>query len=338
MAFIQIDKKHFFNNLDIIASKTKTKDKIALVLKDNAYGHGLELMATLAKEYGITKAVVQTAQEAETIAKYFEYVLALAPLPKEPHPKVCYTINDYETIQNFPKGCRVELKVDSGMHRNGVSAQDLAKSFEAIKKRGLLLEGVFTHHRSADILSSEWFWQKQNFAKIKSEARELAQRFGFAPLRFHSANSAALLRENNFDEDMARVGVAAYGCLELPEPLAVDGFKPVLSLYAKRNSKRILKAGQRVGYGGRFTSAQECVVSNYDLGYGDGLFRLLSNNYTTPEGKKLVGTISMDNSSFLSDTEELLIFNDAREIAKVVTTIGYEVLTALKPEIQRVVV
>jgi alanine racemase len=53
MAFIKINKQNFYHNLNQIALKTGSVDKIAIVLKDNAYGHGLELMAKLASEFGI---------------------------------------------------------------------------------------------------------------------------------------------------------------------------------------------------------------------------------------------------------------------------------------------
>ena len=55
MAYIILNKNNFFNNLDIIAKRTKSVDKIALVLKDNAYGHGLVEVAAMAHEYGIKK-------------------------------------------------------------------------------------------------------------------------------------------------------------------------------------------------------------------------------------------------------------------------------------------
>ena len=41
MSYIELNRSSFFNNLDIIAQKTADTAKIALVLKDNAYGHGL---------------------------------------------------------------------------------------------------------------------------------------------------------------------------------------------------------------------------------------------------------------------------------------------------------
>jgi alanine racemase len=96
-----------------------------------------------------------------------------------------------------------------------------------------------------------------------------------------------------------------------------------------------LKKGQSVGYGATYTADEDSVITNYDFGYGDGFLRICSNNYTNPDGKKLVGRISMDNSSFLSCDDEILIFDDASKVAESAKTISYEVLTSLKPELRR---
>jgi len=334
MPYITLNKNNFFNNLDIIAKKTKDIDKIALVLKDNAYGHGIIEIAQMAQEYGIKRAVVQNSQEAKEIAEYFEYVLVLADYSYEKSPKIRYTINDINMISCFAKGTKVELKVDTGMHRNGIAVDELYTAFARIKEHELELEAIFTHHRSADELTSEWYWQNNIFKKVKRHAKELIEEFGFDKLRFHSANSSALFRAENFDEDMVRIGIAAYGCMELPT-IKNDIFKPVLSLYAKKISSRYLKHGDRVGYGGTYKIDKISKVSNYDFGYGSGFLRSSSSHYTTPNGSELIGRISMDNSSFLGDDEELLIFEDARVAASFAQTISYEVLTSLKAEIKR---
>lgn len=333
MAYIILNKNSFFNNLDIISKRTKSKDKIAIVLKDNAYGHGLLEMAKMSKEYGIKKAVVRSCEDAKRVEDFFEYILVLGEIPNSASKKVRYTINSLDSIDNFPKNSLVELKVDSGMHRNGVLPSELREAFLRIKQAGLILEGVFTHHRSADELTSEWFWQNDNFKRVKEEAKTLAEEFGFAPLRFHSANSASLFRCESFDEDMARVGIASYGCLD-----GNDELKPVLSLYAKKISTRELRESQRVGYSGRFAAERDSIVSNYDFGYGDGFLRCASNKYIAPNGERQVGTISMDNSSFIAKTDEILIFKDARVAAKQAQTISYEVLTSLKSYIKREIV
>lgn len=338
MPYITINKKNFFNNLDIIKKQTKSIDKIALVLKDNAYGHGLLEIATLAKEYGIKKAVVRTYEEALHVESFFDYILILADFPKKDNDKFRYTINDINAINRFEKHTKVELKVDTIMRRNGISTSKLKEVFKSIKNANLLLEGVFTHHRSADELSSEWFVQNDIFKTIKKESIKLASEFGMPKLKFHSANSASLFRYQNFDEDMTRVGIAAYGCMNLPDALHVEGFSPVLSLYANKISSRELKKGESVGYGATYTAKEDTIVSNYDFGYGDGFLRACSNNYTTPNNEDLVGRISMDNSSFLSSKNEILIFNDASKISPSANTISYEILTSLKPNIKRIYV
>ncbi|MEA2091450.1 MAG: alanine racemase, partial [Campylobacterota bacterium] len=162
MAYITLNKNSFFNNLNIIASHTKSKDKIAVVLKDNAYGHGLLEMASMACEYGIKKAVVRTQDEAKIVEEFFEYILVLDEVPKKTSSKIRYTINDINSISRFPKDTLVELKIDTGMHRNGIAMNELHDAFIQIKEAGLVLEAVFTHHRSADELTSEWFWQNDN--------------------------------------------------------------------------------------------------------------------------------------------------------------------------------
>ena len=60
--------------------------------------------------------------------------------------------------------------------------------------------------------------------------------------------------------------------------------------------------------------------------------------FSTPNNEKLVGRISMDNSSFISKEDEIVIFDDARDIAKYAKTISYEILTSLKPHIKREIV
>lgn len=330
MSLITLNKNNFFYNLDLIKSKTKTKEKIALVLKDNAYGHGICEMAKLAKEYGVTKAVVRSNAEAKKIEEFFDYVLVLADIPKVPSAKIRYTINDMSRVGEYPKDTLVELKVNTAMNRNGVSPDELNAALSSIVTQGLKLEAIFTHHSCADELNANYERQVENFETIKKSAP--------SNLRFHSCNSAALFRAENFDEDMARVGIAAYGCLEMPASLCDVAFKPVLSFYADKISQRELQKGDSVGYGATFVAKTNSVVSNYDFGYGDGFLRACSNSYETPNATKIAGRISMDNSSFLSDEDNLLIFNDAREVAKYAKTISYEVLTSLKENLERKVV
>jgi alanine racemase len=221
------------------------------------------------------------------------------------------------------------------MHRNGIALDELDEVLVLIKERGLNLTGVMTHFRSADELSSELFWQQKRFEAVK----EKVKKYGFTNVRFHSHNSAAILRTKSFDEDLVRVGIGAYGYNELSFPFDKVELKPVMTLYAKKVSSRVLKASERIGYGGDFTVPKEMLVSTYDLGYGDGWCRGDSTQpYVTSEGLPILGRVSMDFVILASDKDEVCVMNDAQVAAKQFGTISYEITTALSTDIPKEVI
>ncbi len=334
MAFIKINKQNFFHNLNQIALQTASSDKIAIVLKDNAYGHGLLLMAELAAEYGIKHAVVRNSTEAKDIETLFETILILGDVAKC-HPKYYYALNTLEDIRRAEKGAQVELKVDTGMHRNGIGMDEVETALAEIKKQGLKLVGLMTHYRSADVLSSECFWQKKQFESVQNKVKKA----GYINVRVHSHNSAAILRTKTFSEDIVRVGIAAYGYNELTIPFDCIALKPVVSLHAKQVSTRTLKKGECIGYGADFRASEAMTVSTYDLGYGDGWLRGNADTpFMTAETLPILGRVSMDFISLECEKEEICMMDDAQDAARQLGTISYEITTALHGDIERRVV
>jgi len=331
MAFIKINKQNFYHNLNQITLQTGSVEKVAIVLKDNAYGHGLVLMAELASAFGIKHAVVRNTTEAQQIEDLFDTILVLGDNIIK-HKKYSYTINSLDDIKKAQIGANVELKVDTGMHRNGISMHALEEALVSIKKQGLNLVGLMTHYRSADDFSSELFWQQKNFELVKEKVKNA----DFTNVRIHSHNSAALLRSKNFTEDLVRVGIAAYGYNELPTVFDKSVLKPVLSLHANRISTRILKEGECVGYGGDYIADKNMTISTYDLGYGDGWCRgNVNNSFITAEKLPILGRVSMDFISMASDKNEICIMHNAQDAARQLGTISYEVITALHTNIER---
>jgi len=340
LARILLNKSNFFHNLKIIEKLVGDKNKIAIVLKDNAYGHGLLEIAKISNEFGIKKAVVRYLYEAKQIENFFDDILVLSDINQTTYSHAFHiTINSLQDIEKIPSNTKVHLKVDTGMHRNGISQNELEEAIDGICRKKLILTGVFTHHRSADKLSSEYFWQKSQFMGLKKEVKKLCEKL-FLPLpSFHSTNSAALFRDNNFDDDFTRIGIAAYGYIDNEKPLKIPKLKPVLSLWSNKISTRTLKKGQRIGYGGTYMAKQDMTVSTYDLGYGDGFFRINENqDFATPDGYELLGRVSMDNISLHTDKDEVCIFKDVKYLASLHNTISYEILTSLSPTLQRKIV
>ena len=335
MGYITLRKKNLFFNLKAIEKKCKSKEKIAVVLKDNAYGHGLVEIATMCKEFGITKAVVRNRNEAEKIKSLFKYILILNGTVQKDNFN--YAINSILALKKSPSYCNIELKIDTGMHRNGISLQDIEKAVEIVFKKRLNLKGVFTHYRSAELLSSELFWQKKVFEEVKRRVKQLLKKYHLPLCYFHSCNSAALFR-NFFDDDFARIGIAMYGYLEIDNFFKKPPLKPVLTLWGKKISQRVLKKGSRIGYGGNFEAPKNMIVSTYDVGYADGIFRSDGNKEFFLNSKnKVLGKISMDNISINSKKDKIPIIKDATIWAKQFNTITYEILSKLSPSLPRIV-
>ena len=339
MAYIKLNSSNYFHNLDQISKKAGGKEKIFAVLKDNAYGHGLKEMANLAHQYGIKRVIVKDLREANEIENLFEETLILSQIPKGIIKKgISITINRIDDLFHLPQKSNIHLKIDSGMHRNGIQEEETEAAFKLIKDKKLNLKGIMTHFRSADDLSSELFWQRENWKKVKKQVLKFCKKYDISIPSFHSCNSAALFRLKSCDDDFVRCGIATYGYLETDEIFGTFDLKAVLSLWAEKLSSRLLKKGERAGYGGVFRADRSMIISTYDIGYGDGFFRADgTKELFTDSNKKILGRVSMDNFICEGENREIEVLNNAKKMAKHFNTISYEITTKLSPSLKRVV-
>ena len=323
MSYIKISRANFYHNLDFLSKKLGSKEKLAVVLKDNAYGHGLKLIANLSCEYGIKRAIVKTEDEALLIEELFEDIIILNPsfsIYKDNFSLVINSLSQLKKVTNQ----KIHLKFDTGMHRNGLK-------IEKIDTTDLNIVGIMTHFRSADELSCEQFCQQKQWQKVKEIYKD-------KDVLYHSGNSATVLRAENYEDDFARCGISIYGYEEMHGSFGEFDLKPVMSLYGEKISTRELKKGDRVGYGGVGVVLHDSMVSTYDIGYGDGFFRHDGKSELLLDGKKVVGRISMDSISLLGDDDKVCLIGDAKMIARKFNTISYDVLVKLNSSISREVV
>lgn len=343
MAFITLNRAHLYHNLDLLCAKAGGKQKLMAVLKDNAYGHGLELMAELVQAYGIKKVAVKNRVEAQSIASFFEEVLVLADHPvvdEQPISSISLAVHTYDALHILPSGTSIHLALDTGMHRNGIKEDEIEKALCCIQERRLILKGAFTHFRSSDELSSEFFWQRTGFERAKAKIKALLNTYQLPSIAFHSCNSAGLLRTHGLgSDDFARCGIALYGYTTLHPLIDTPKLKPVLALWAEKLSTRVLKKGERVGYGGLYEAHQDEVISTYDIGYGDGFFRFDGKqSVVMANGEKTKGRMSMDSFCLGGDAQKVCMFDDANPLAMHFNTISYEIVTKLSPALKRIVI
>lgn len=340
MAKILLSKKNLFHNLNLISQQAGSKEKVAVALKDNAYGHGLVEISQLAQEFGIKKAVVRTLDEAMKIKDFFEYILILADNNITTYSDTFHiALNCFDSVDLLPNDINVHIKVDTGMHRNGILPTELEKTVLKLLEKNINITGVFTHHKSADnMLSDDFDKQNEVFSKVKKEMEKICKKLSIAIPSFHSSNSCALFRHESMDESFARVGIATYGYLE-SNSNDLPPLKPVLSLWTNKVSSRILKTGQTVGYGGTYIANKDMNISTYDIGYGDGFLRLNEQqHYITPRGFKVLGRVSMDYIALNSIDDEVCLFDDAKPLAKLHNTISYEIITTLSRDLKKEIV
>ncbi|WP_295699958.1 alanine racemase [uncultured Helicobacter sp.] len=344
MAEITLSSQAYKHNFQLLSSHIGTDIELAAVLKDNAYGHGLEQISTLAKQCGVKSVFVKNYAEAIRISEIFPHITALYGMPEGDFPPhIAFVVHQKAHIESLPKGTKVELKVNAGMNRNGIQPDELESYIKAILDRGLELIGVFTHNGYGDDIDEGFMRTQECFRTIKEQVRALSQKYGFKLSRFHSLSSSGAVRvasEGKIDDDLVRVGIALYGYLDVAfaNPISAK-LQKVATLYADKVATRFLPQGARIGYSGCTTLESQSCISTYDIGYGDGFFRVSERHKIyTAEGYQILPRSSMDCFSCLCDKSRICVFNDVSALAQAFGTISYEILTHLSPHIKRTLI
>ncbi|MEO8290887.1 MAG: alanine racemase [Gaiellaceae bacterium] len=293
------------------------------VVKADAYGHGAVDCARAALEAGARALCVATAQEGAALRPGFPGVriLVLGPLAEgEEQIARAAGLEVAVSSPRFPDGLPVHLKVDSGMGRFGMSAEEAA----AVDPEHVV--GVMSHLATADEADPSF-------------AREQTKRFAQVAERFpaavkHLANSAAALRLPETRFDAVRCGVALYGLSPFGDDPAEHGLDPVLRWDSYVAAERTLAPGESTGYGRRFVAREATKVGLVPVGYGDGFRRGLTGAEVLVAGarKRVLGTVSMD--SFAVELgpsgagEPVTLIGDgllAEEHARHLGTLNYEI-------------
>ena len=322
MATLYINKSNLFKNLDKISS---INPNILAVIKDNAYGHGIITVSKLLKEYGIKKVCVRNIDEAEIIKGFFEEILIFNPTGARNAKNISYAINSIKQLKKN-RHPYIHLKIDTGMHRNGILENEIKEALEICLKKNLKIRGVFSHFCCSEEENCDTFIQYEKFKKIKSKIEKFCKINDLKRPFFHIANSTALNKlPDTFD--FVRPGIAMYG--------GIKGYEPVMSLVSKGVSVREIE-NDGVGYNKTFFSKEKIKLTTVDVGYSDGI-PYFKNGCQLKEAKA-VGKISMDYMSVLGEYKEVVVFDDVREFVKNFETITYEILVKMSPRIKRVVI
>ena len=336
------------------------------VVKADAYGHGIETVAA-----AITESVdwfgVANLQEAVCVRRATELmpvpVLILGPaLPSERAAIVrggfCPVISTLEEAAAYEaEACKLgaerfalHLAVDTGMGRMGVWEEEAEGLIRAIgRMSSVRVAGLATHFPSADDDAAYTQGQIERFAALVTRLRAE----GWSGI-VHLANSAGMLRFPECCSDLARVGLAIYGCSPLTGLEAP--LRSTLTWKTRVVLLRSLGPGRSVSYGRTFVTNHPTRVATLAVGYADGYPRSLSGSGAAVliQGVRcpLLGRVTMDqimvDVSECADVacgEEAVLLGEqggqriaVHEMARWAGTIPWEIFTGFGGRVVRVAV
>lgn len=356
---ITLSRSALLNNINEF-KRLVPESLIAPTLKSNAYGHGVEIIA---------KELEKIKPPFFVIDSYFETIVLRneniqTPLLiigysttdtifKNNLKNITFTITSIEALADLSKKTDhkiyIHLKIDTGMHRQGILVNELERAFELIKSnKNIAFEGICSHLSDSDG-TDPGFTNIQIGIWNDLVEKTLKQ---FPTLRYyHLSNTYGHQFSSKIKANVYRLGIGLYGLAEIS---GLD-LKPVLEMRTIISSVKKIKKGDTVGYNNTFTADKDMTIATIPVGYYEGLDRRFSNKGFVKIGEKfckIVGRVSMNISTIdVSELpapkigDEVIVFsnipsdkNSIKSIAESAGTITYEIVVDIPEKIKRVIV
>lgn len=350
------------DNYRYFRSRLEPSTKLLVLVKANAYGHGAVEFAAMMQNCGADYLAVALPVEGMELRKagislpilvltagtdFFEEIIDghLEPgIPNLYSLKALCDVLEKRDIRNFP----VHIKLDTGMHRLGFMTSELQDLCGFLKTCPYVkVKSVYSHLAASEDPESDDFTLGQ-IKMFKENADSITSAIGYKPM-YHVLNSAGIERFPQYQFDMVRLGVGIYGISALPDVKLA----PVASLKVKiLQIKTLSPEDGTIGYGRHGKIAPEgTVIATVPVGYADGIDRHLGrgNASFSLNGHRVptIGNICMDMCMLdvtgvpaaVGDT--VTIFGadpTVSEIASILGTIPYEIMTSVPRRIERVVI
>lgn len=363
LVIAQIDLHAFRSNFINIKKLVGENIKVMAIVKGNAYGHGLVRIAQEAESLGADYLGVACLYEARrlrengiklpililgyTDRESLEDIVRLDITPTIIDREGAKRLNELGKLER--KIISMHIKVDTGMHRFGLSPSEALSFIESLKiYKNIFIEGVFTHFAESDAINSDLtLKQVEVFNKFIVDLELTSD----LPPCVHAANSAAILRFPQAYFSMVRAGKALYGPLLSKGVSASFIPKQIISLKTYIVQIRALVKGDSVGYNRTFIAKNDMKVAIIPVGYADG-FRRAPRAYgevlVNGQRCQIVGNVSMDQATIdvtnvtVGVGDEVILIGQSgtdtisvSDVAEKLGTNNYEVVTSLSERVER---
>lgn len=285
---ILIFRENLKQNLEIFRNLLPDKH-IWIVLKSNAYGHGIVQVAEVCKNLDIEYLIVDGYFEALKVWKVSpkQKVLTIGyidpvNLKNLDLKKVALTVYDKESIQELGRigrKVKIHLKINTGMNRQGIEPCEIGEYLkEVVKYKNIELEGLLSHLANADENNDE-FTDKQE--EVFCDVLDKVQRSGFSPKFIHLGATAGSLKTKDIRINTIRLGLGFYGHNPYQETdkkfELLKDLKPALRMESRIVKTRRVKSGEKISYNLTHEVKNDTNIAVLPLGYYEGLNRKLSN-------------------------------------------------------------
>lgn len=355
--WLTLDAQALVHNLALLREHMPESKLLAMV-KADAYGHGVAVMAPFLADYVdglgvacLSEAQALRAQGVKGNITVMEGVFSADELTLARRLYLTLVVHSPEQLSLFEQAeadapLAVWLKINTGMNRLGFRP---AQALLAWRRLGACIGihrlGLATHFACADepVLAMT----DRQLGSFRALQQAISADEG-RPIDGSLANSAAILAWPEAADAWMRPGIALYGSSPFADRSAAElGLRPVMTLRARVISVFDVPAGERVGYGASWRAERDARIAVVSVGYGDGYprhapagtpVRIADRRY------ELVGRVSMDMITVKVDADvvvgaEVVLWGEglpADEVATAAGTISYELFCRLTPRVRRV--
>jgi alanine racemase len=294
------------------------------------------------RKAGITLPVMVLNVDESSFGALLEYNLQ----PVLFSPSLLQQFEQYLSAEAIPLW-PVHLEIETGMNRLGFALEEIKTVANHLALQAYLsIQSVFSHLAGSEDAAEDDFTSLQ--AQRFQEAVTILKQHIAYPFLEHISNSAAIVRHPHLHMDMVRTGIGLYG-IETGGERTLQ-LQPVATLRSTIAQIKKLEKGESVSYNRKGIVHRESLIATVRIGYADGYSRRFGNGFgrmlVHGQAVSVIGTVCMDMTmidvtdiSGVKEGDDVMIFGSGlpvQQIAKLVHTIPYEIMTSVSGRVKRV--
>lgn len=375
LSWVEIETAAMNSNLRAFRQRLGPSVELSHVVKSNAYGHGLDLVAREDEASGIAHSlsvisVDELVQVREAGVKLPVIILGYVPLAAWETVVISEgipVIMNRESLEGLSEAAEehgrvvdVHLKVETGTNRYGIPEEELLDYVKLVATLpGTRLKGLSTHFANIEDTTDHSYAMEQleRFEHALSRVRDA----GVEVVMPNTACSAATILFPESHHGMARVGISSYGIWPSKETRVSAGhlegaamdLKPVLTWKTRVAQVKNVTKGSYVGYGCLWRAPVDSRLAIVPIGYADGYDRAISNvghvligGHRAPIRGRICMNVTIVDVTHVPEPaleDEVVLLGSqgsetitAEDLAGWAGTIAYEVVARISSHIPRV--